>query len=407
MLPGASNGTNHLGLCALQVQNEITIEANNWVDDPDDVPNGFTYQYYFLLGCHEVVSGEELAATGQSPKIINPGVSDNRFKASLPPALAEYNNTFSLVVYILDSYGAAAITSMCISYSDMVIDAADAAGLATDMLGEDGSAGLAKATGDTDGLMMAFVSTAAALCAGNTECDSYMPAHDARRRLQTYDSDAYQTRYSILSDLNDVIAGDSLSTMSSIQQKLESIAVQTSVISEMSPNSQALSLTMVEVLLSALRGTGEALPNGTTAAAMLVFDDMAELTNSTREMANFTHDALDTVVQDFMKLLLESHLNSAVGSACGMDAALSEDYTYVSFTVRRICNSALLTAVSHDGHSMSTPFREVPAHHHTFANAGTRHSPPHLLQYAFFHACTHCASLLTRHGGCPLQRGSV
>ena len=52
----------------------------------------------FLLGCHEVVSGEELAATGQSPKIINPGVSDNRFKASLPPALDEYNNTFSLAV---------------------------------------------------------------------------------------------------------------------------------------------------------------------------------------------------------------------------------------------------------------------------------------------------------------------
>lgn len=88
-----------------------------------------------------------------------------------------------------------------------------------------------------------------------------------------------------------------------------------------------------------------------------------ELTNSTREVANFTHNALDIIVQDFMTKLLEAHLNTAVGSACGMGAALSEDYLYVSFTVRRICNSALATDTSHDGHSMSTPFREVPSPH--------------------------------------------
>ena len=123
---------------------------------------------------------------------------------------------------------------------------------------------------------MAFTSTAAAMCAGNTECTSYMPSHEgSRRRMESYDSSAYTNRYNILSDLQDVIAGDSLSTMSSIQQKLEQIAVQTSVISEISPDSQTLTLNMVETLMAALAGTGESLPEATTAAAMLVFDDIA------------------------------------------------------------------------------------------------------------------------------------
>eukprot|EP01052_Picozoa_sp_SAG31_P031089 SAG31_NODE_3260_length_4484_cov_2.873660_2_plen_145_part_00 len=120
-----------------------------WFLQIDDIPNGFTYQYYFLLGCHEVASEEELLATGQSPKIINPGVADNRFKASLPPALAEYNHTFSLVVSVLDMYGAAAVTSKCIAYSHIIINPEDAGGIVDELMGEDGAAGLAKATGDT------------------------------------------------------------------------------------------------------------------------------------------------------------------------------------------------------------------------------------------------------------------
>ena len=109
-------------------------------------------------------------------------------------------------------------------------------------------------------MMMAFASTAAAMCAANPDCDNYLPAHDNRRRRLSFDSEAFTNRYNILADISDVIAGDSLSTMSSIQQKLESIAVQTSVISEISPAAQTLTMSMVATLMGALAGTGESLP---------------------------------------------------------------------------------------------------------------------------------------------------
>eukprot|EP01051_Picozoa_sp_SAG22_P019889 SAG22_NODE_3819_length_1516_cov_1.657022_1_plen_498_part_10 len=167
------------------LENKVTIALSNFVDDPADVPNGFEYRYQFLLGCHHVSGEDELRNSGQSPKMINAGVFDNRFKAALPPAMKAYNSSFTLVVAIVDQLGALAIRSKCVEYADFVIDSAVAAGMADELLGEDGAAGLAKATGDTDGQMMAFVSTAAAMCAANPECDSYLPKMaGARRRLQ-------------------------------------------------------------------------------------------------------------------------------------------------------------------------------------------------------------------------------
>lgn len=321
------------------LENKVTFVVSGFVDDPEDIPNGFEYQYMFLFGCVTLNSIDDLAALSQSPKIIHPGMFDSRFEATLPPAMEDSNRTFTMITLILDQFFAAAVRTKCIAYDEYVIDPGDAHAAADSILSEEGAAGLAKATGDTDRLMMAFTSTAAALCAVNPSCASYMPNRGDKRRLTEVDA-SFETRFQILSDISNVIAGDSLASMASIQQKLEQVAIQTNNVDELSVDSQRVALQLLRILISAMPSTGDSLTDAAETAAMLIISDFAQLTNASGAANDIAsnYSSLHSLVQIDLPLLLHEILKRQAGSACGTVSHADTD-EYFTLAIRRVCNN--------------------------------------------------------------------
>eukprot|EP01052_Picozoa_sp_SAG31_P008733 SAG31_NODE_445_length_15593_cov_8.514974_3_plen_2691_part_00 len=330
-----------------EIENKLTIVMSNFVDEKTDVPNGFTYRYYYLLGCHDYLTDVNLLHKGgYSPKIINPGTRDNRFKAALPPATQESNHTFTVIAAVADDLGATTLRSQCVRYSTFSLAPSDAARAANDLLSDNGAAGLAKATGDADGLMMAFTSTAAALCATNPNCASYLPAQsgDKRRMQESVTSQNAESRLQILRDIHSIIEGDALATMSSIQQKLEQISIQTSTASELTLQSQTLSQQMLLILLQAMTFTGEPVNSAAQIASWLILDDFAEFFNNTTaasEDSNATWHRLqiNTLATLHTPILLSQMLQAYAGGAC--NASLNHNSDFWGAGIRRVCKSEL------------------------------------------------------------------
>ena len=374
------------------VVNNIAIVMSEWVDDEADIPNGITYAYGYLFGCVDVAAE---GYGGAKVNVLNANTKSSYIEASLPPALLELdgqatNNAFTVFVTISDDFGAASVTSECITYGDLVLDKDSAADDADNMLGPDGPAGLAKDTGDTDGFMQALTSTAALLCAAANKglvegvddmvCDGYLPSAAAdesnirriltdfavqSRRLQSNESLPVDTRLAILTDLAAVIDGDALASMNSIEQKLTSISIQTNIISQISPESRILVTAMLQTLFNAMGGTGELLSAGANSAALLVLNSIAEMTFTDVNATNYNASvysvpftSFSAVAQTALPALLQAEY-ATVSSTCGPTRSTNTEQFWSS-AAARVCASAA-TATDRSFTAPAGERLEIPA----------------------------------------------